>query len=180
MLHDMKRILIIPIGSADAAILNTISACLQKTFHCMIEIGAEMPIPLTFYDSRRNQYDSTTILETLRDITRRDRDRVLGVADADLFVPGLNFVFGEADASAGVAVISLTRLRQEFYGLRRNTGLFHDRTVKEAIHELGHTCSLGHCPDPHCIMHFSNSLWDTDKKGPEFCTRCKNMFVISS
>ncbi|HSA78916.1 MAG TPA: archaemetzincin family Zn-dependent metalloprotease, partial [Nitrospirota bacterium] len=120
------------------------------------------------------------ILETLRDITRRDRDRVLGVADADLSVPGLNFVFGEADASAGVAVISLTRLRQEFYGLRRNTRLFHDRTVKEAIHELGHTCGLGHCPDPHCIMHFSKSLWDTDKKGPEFCTRCKNMYVISS
>jgi len=180
MLPSMKRILIIPIGSADPAILKTISASLEITFHCMIEIGSEMPIPLTSYDSRRHQYYSTTILETLRDITRRDRDRVLGVADADLFVPGLNFVFGEADASAGVAVISLTRLRQEFYGFRRNTRLFHDRAVKEGIHELGHTCGLGHCPDPHCIMHFSNSLWDTDEKGPEFCTRCKKLYVISS
>lgn len=164
MQPSIKQILIIPMGSADPTILKTISASLEKTFHCMIETGAEMPIPLTSYDSQKNQYYSTTILETLRSITRRDGDRILGVADADLFVPGLNFVFGEADASTGVAVISLTRLRQEFYGLRRNTRLFHDRAVKEGTHELGHTCGLGHCRDQHYIMHFSNSLWDTDKK----------------
>jgi hypothetical protein len=104
MLPSVKRIFIIPIGSTDPSILKTISASLEKTFHCMIETGTEMPIPLTSYDSRRNQYCTTTILKTLRDITRRDGDRVLGVADADLFVPGLNFVFGEADSSVGVAV----------------------------------------------------------------------------
>jgi archaemetzincin len=176
----MKRILIIPMGSADPAILNTISTSLEKTFHCMVETGAEMPIPLTSHDSRRNQYYSTAMLETLRGMIQRDGDRVLGVADADLFVPELNFVFGEADASAGVAVISLTRLRQEFYGLRRSTRLFHDRAVKEAIHELGHTYGLGHCRDPHCIMHFSNSLRDTDEKGPEFCARCKKIHSMTS
>ena len=95
----MKRILIIPMGSADPAILNTISTSLEKTFHCMVETGAEMPIPLTSHDSRRNQYYSTTMLETVRGMIRRDGDRVLRVANADLFVPGLNFVFREADAS---------------------------------------------------------------------------------
>jgi predicted Zn-dependent protease len=115
----MKRILIIPIGSADPAILKTISDSLEKTFHCMTETGTEMPIPLTSYDPRRNQYYSSTILETLRGITRRDRDRILGVAYADLFVTGLNFVFGEADALAGVAVISLTRLRLRWAGYRK-------------------------------------------------------------
>jgi archaemetzincin len=176
----MKRILIIPMGSADSSILKTISTSLEKTFHCMVVIGTEMPIPLTSYGSRRNQYYSTTMLETLRGMIQRDGDRVLGVTDADLFVPELNFVFGEADASAGVAVISLARLRQKFYGLRRNTRLFHDRAVKEAIHELGHTCGLGHCRDPNCIMHFSNSLRDTDEKGQGFCACCKKMHIISS
>ena len=176
----MKRILIIPMGSADPTILNAISASLEKNFHCMVETGAELHIPLTSYDSKRKQYRSTAMLETLRGMIQRDEDRVLGVIDADLFVPGLNFVFGEADASAGVAVISLTRLRQEFYGLRRNARLFQDRAVKESIHELGHTCGLGHCRDPHCIMHFSNSLSDTDEKGPEFCARCKKIQSISS
>ncbi len=52
--------------------------------------------------------------------------------DADLYVPELNFVFGEADILAGVAVIALARLRQEFYGLNPDKGLFHIRAVKEA------------------------------------------------
>ena len=46
------------------------------------------------------------------------------------------------------------------------------KQVKEAVHELGHTRGLGHCADPRCVMAFSNSLADTDRKGKEFCARC--------
>jgi hypothetical protein len=28
----------------------------------------------------------------------------------------------------------------------------------ETVHELGHLLNLGHCPNPRCVMHFSNSL----------------------
>ncbi|MBC7261326.1 MAG: hypothetical protein H5T63_04860, partial [Chloroflexi bacterium] len=27
--------------------------------------------------------------------------------------------------------------------------------------------------DPKCVMHFSNSLLDTDIKGAEFCAHCQ-------
>jgi archaemetzincin len=99
-------------------------------------------------------------------------ERVLGVVDVDLYATDLNFVFGEADPKEGVAVISLARLRQEFYDLPPNQALFQERTLKEAIHELGHTYGLGHCPDSTCVMHFSNSLEDTDKKSWRFCNKC--------
>ena len=99
-------------------------------------------------------------------------ERVLGVVDVDLYAADLNFVFGEADPKEGVAVISLARLRQEFYGLAPNESLFHERILKEAVHELGHTYSLGYCPDPACVMHFSNSLKDTDIKKSSFCLKC--------
>ncbi|MBI5187681.1 MAG: archaemetzincin family Zn-dependent metalloprotease [Nitrospirae bacterium] len=97
-------------------------------------------------------------------------EKVLGIVDHDLYVPQLNFVFGEAGRK--MAVISLTRLRQEFYGLSEDRGLFHKRTLTEAVHELGHTYGLGHCRNPRCVMFFSNSLMDTDRKGPEFCLGC--------
>ncbi len=54
-------------------------------------------------------------------------------------------------------------------------GSLLERTLKEAIHEIGHTYGIGHCRDPRCVMHFSNSLADTDIKGPDFCHRCKGM-----
>ena len=91
----------------------------------------------------------------------------------DLTVPGLNFVFGLADPASRGAVISLARLYPEFYGQPRDPGLFKARALKEAVHELGHLLGLGHCPDPACVMAFSNSLSDTDRKGPEFCARCR-------
>ena len=96
-------------------------------------------------------------------------DRVLGLVDMDIFAHELNFVFGEADVAGGKALISLKRLRQEFYGLPKNENLFRERALKEAVHELGHTYGLRHCPNPACVMHFSNSLHDTDLKGWDFC-----------
>src|SRR3990167_7486042 len=112
------------------------------------------------------------ILEWLKNIPVMDT-RILGIVDIDLYVPELNFVFGEADVAHGVCIISLVRLHQEFYGLPKNENLFFERALKEAVHEVGHTYRLGHCGDTRCIMHFSNSLQDTDIKGPDFCRRCK-------
>ena len=65
------------------------------------------------------------------------------MVDADICAPGLNFVFGEADIARKRALISLQRLRQEFYGLPRDENLFRERALKEAVHELGHIMDLG-------------------------------------
>ena len=46
------------------------------------------------------------------------------------------------------------------------------RTQKEAVHELGHTFNLQHCHRTFCVMHFSNSIFDTDKKESLLCDQC--------
>jgi archaemetzincin len=75
----------------------------------------------------------------------------------------LNFVFGEADARLGIAVFSLARLHTP------DRNHFVHRAATEAIHELGHTFGLTHCDDVRCVMWFSNTLAETDRKGTEFC-----------
>jgi len=171
---DEKRILIIPIGEADQTTLDSIARALREIYGSETVIGDAVPIPEKTYNTRRQQYHSTRILKALETLKPGGYDIVLGVIDRDLYVPELNFVFGEADVLARIAVIGLPRLRQEYYGLEQDRALFLLRAAKEAIHELGHTCGLGHCPDPRCIMHFSNSLGDTDMKDPRFCTTCRN------
>jgi archaemetzincin len=101
-------------------------------------------------------------------------ERVLGMIDADCYAPGLNFIFGQAALHGRVAFIALPRLRPSFYGMAEDPPLFRQRVLTEAVHELGHTWGLTHCPDPHCVMHFSNTLHDTDLKGATFCRRCQD------
>ena len=50
--------------------------------------------------------------------------------------------------------------------------------LKEMIHELGRVYGLDHCSYPKCIMYFSNSISDTDRKTAEFCDICKNTLEI--
>ena len=50
--------------------------------------------------------------------------------------------------------------------------LLHERTAKEALHELGHTYGLRHCLDYTCVMSSSNGVERIDLKNAEFCSAC--------
>jgi len=126
--------------------------------------------PMAF-DSFRNQYHSTRILVLLEEkLHAVETRRLLGVAAFDLFVPGMNFVFGEARCPGRVAVISTYRLKADDSD---GPDLFEGRVVKEAVHEIGHMLGLKHCSSPSCVMHFSERLADTDRKEDGFCSECE-------
>jgi archaemetzincin len=127
-----------------------------------------IPLPPSAYDRSRGQYHATPILRQLARVKPRQTERLLGVADVDLYVPELNFVFGEADADRGAAIFSLARLRQHGSDPRARA-LFLKRAATEAIHELGHTYGLDHCTSSRCVMWFSNTLAESDRKGLAFC-----------
>jgi archaemetzincin len=149
--------------AADDWLLAELVPALQDTFKAAIETIAVIPLPADAYNSSRRQYRSTMLLESLARRKQPEWERLLGVADVDLYTPDLNFVFGEADARRGVAVFSSARLR----AADRDT--FVHRAATEAIHELGHTYGLGHCSNARCVMWFSNTLQETDRKGTRFC-----------
>lgn len=135
-----------------------------------------MPIPQDAYNSSRHQCYSSSILAKIQDYYEKsEADRVLGVTEVDLYVPRLNFVFGEAECPGRTAIISLFRLRPEFYGQSADWNLFMERSAKEAVHEVGHTLGLGHCANSACIMFFSNSILDTDRKKLVFCEKCYSL-----
>jgi archaemetzincin len=170
---DKTQICILPIGDIDKGLLEYLKSNLADIFPGEVRILGSQRLPSGAYNSRRRQYHSTTILEKLGRLKPDDCQRLLGIIDVDLYVPDLNFVFGEADPGQGNCIISLTRLRQSYYGYPEDEALFKKRALKEAVHELGHTWGLGHCRDSRCVMYFSNSLLDTDNKGFEFCSRCR-------
>ncbi|MFQ6121707.1 MAG: archaemetzincin family Zn-dependent metalloprotease [Dehalococcoidales bacterium] len=165
-----EMIVLIPIGEVEKATLEALRQLLAEVFEQRIQIGDRISLSQESWNESRGQHLATMLLNL---VPLRSGGRALGVVDVDIFAPGLNFVFGEADIAGKRALISLHRLRQELYGLPRDEKLFRERTLKEAVHELGHTYGLGHCPDSTCVMHFSNSLSDTDVKNWNFCPNCR-------
>ncbi|MBN1244583.1 archaemetzincin family Zn-dependent metalloprotease [Candidatus Bathyarchaeota archaeon] len=170
------RIGVLPIGKADAAMMVLIKENLARVFPdaaCVV-IDEKIPLREEAFDKKRKQYQSNVILSEVQGCAFRKTglNRVLGVVDADIFVPELSFVFGEATCPGKAALISLWRLKPEFYGDAPNMQLFLERALKEAVHELGHTLGLRHCSRSSCVMHFSNSISDTDIKQSLFCDKC--------
>ncbi|MEM2911391.1 MAG: archaemetzincin family Zn-dependent metalloprotease [Candidatus Bathyarchaeia archaeon] len=170
------KIGILRFGYVDLNVLKRIQENLKINFleaECQL-IHKILPVPRESFDHLRKQYRSDVFLTLVRDYAERAKaiTRVLGITDVDLFVPGLNFVFGEAECPGKAAIISLWRLRPEFYNAPSNFELFVERSTKEAVHELGHTFGLGHCANPFCVMYFSNSIFETDRKKSLFCNKC--------
>jgi archaemetzincin len=127
-------------------------------------------MPQAAYDPSRKQYDAQAVVDEISNhiIVALTNERALIVTDADLYTPELNFVFGLADPKKGVCIISLARLKTD-----STQALFNERALKEAAHELGHSWNVPHCPDRRCVMFFSNSLADTDRKQDHFCYKCR-------
>lgn len=107
----------------------------------------------------------------------RDAYRVLGVTGVDLAIPMLSFLFGQAQCEGPIAIISLCRLQQEFYGLPAEEGLLRERVVKEALHELGHTFGLTHCANTKCAMSLATHIGLVDAKEEHYCARCGTQLV---
>ena len=124
------------------------------------------------YDAGRRQYGSIPVLEMLVRIAPPDALKLLVVTERDLFIPVLTFVFGHAQLGGRVGMISLARLRQEFYGLPPDRDVFLARTVKEALHETGHMFGLMHCADRACAMSLATNVRQIDVKQASFCAGC--------
>jgi archaemetzincin len=164
-------ILIQPIGHIDNNVISILEKSLGDIFDTEVFLSSKrLEVPEESYNPARKQFNSTKILSFMIDSIKEASTHVLGVTNVDLYVPGLNYVFGQAQCPCPgtFAIISVHRLQHP------DEAVLLDRVVKEAVHELGHTFGLTHCDNPRCVMHFSNSLMDTDIKGKTFCEKCLN------
>jgi archaemetzincin len=164
---------LLQIGPTTDYPLNTLKEQVSRRFpRYQVETLKPIGEPAEAYDSFRDQHHSTRILVVLDELIQTTHvELILGVTPLDLYVPSMNFVFGEARCPGRVAVISTARLKPIH---PNDTNLFATRVAKEAVHEIGHMLGLKHCPDPLCVMHFSERLADTDRKQEDFCAECNH------
>ena len=114
---------------------------LVKTFPdtaCSV-IKKVLPVPKLAFDKKRNQYSSSVILNEIRVYASKNEKfhGVLGVVDVDIFVPELNYVFGEAYTPGKAALVSLWRLKPQFYGESAGSDVFAVAGFKGGYSRVG-------------------------------------------
>jgi archaemetzincin len=159
-------LLLVPQGGVTEGELDEAAAGLQSE---LAVVAGRLPageLPSAAWNARRGQARAEVILFALRR-TRPAGSQVIGLVPVDLYATGMSFVFGLASRRAGTAVVSVARLRDPDGERARR------RIVTEVVHEAGHLLGLPHCDVPGCAMCFSNTIVETDAKGPGLCARCR-------
>jgi archaemetzincin len=167
----MKYLYVGAMAEVDGEAMAAVCGRLAEEFAVPVR-ELELPGADFAYDAARRQYGSIPVLGALVQRCPEDALKLLAVTERDLFIPVLTFVYGHAQLGGRVAVISLARLRQEFYGLPPNQPVFLQRVLKEALHETGHTFGLVHCADRECAMSLATNIRQIDLKRAAFCASC--------
>jgi archaemetzincin len=164
-----------PIGSVDDATIDGIGRAIEETFGLGVTRAETADHPDFAFDAARQQYSSELILRRIVGQSTDGAFKILGITNVDLFIPMLSFVYGQAQLNGRVAVVSIARLHQEFYGMHANRALTVERAAKESLHELGHTFGLTHCSEQSCLMSIATGIVQLDAKGDNLCHDCSLM-----
>lgn len=176
----MKLLQLLPIGNVDGELLKDLGSALSRILAVPCQILPVRLDPEFAFHGERQQYHSSEILCQMQSLVPDHEWRTLGVTAVDLYIPILTFVFGEAQIGGPYAVLSTHRLRQEFYGLPADRGLLLERTIKEAVHEVGHTLNLMHCDEYRCAMASSHAVEWIDVKESALCHNCRRALTPPS
>jgi len=168
-----SRIRIVPINAMDGAFLDRLAPTLEERFLATVSIERALAIPRSALNATRAQLFLSTLVARVRRAHPDGGAVYLAITDYDLYKTSHRFIYGDADEAQGVAVVSMHRLRSEYYGEEPEPNLLFQRLLKECVHELGHAFGLRHCYNARCAMYYSNSIFETDNKMPHFCETCE-------
>ncbi len=123
-------------------------------------------LPKRAYYAPRNRYRADTLIYILRNATE-DGHVTMGLTNKDISAEkGKVFdygIMGLAYQPGKSCVVSTYRLS------KKN---INEQFFKVAIHELGHTQGLPHCPNKTCLMTDAEGKNKTDNESG-FCDKCK-------
>lgn len=164
-------IAILPFAGTDKNMIREIQSGLERRLHATIILLEEKPVPRSAFYKPRQRYVADSLLVFLKQCNAGRHGKILGITPKDISttkkphinwgIMGLGYCLGEA------CVISSFRPMKKV----RNREHFINRMVVLALHELGHTYSLPHCPNDPCIMKDAGGKMNLDN-GETYCTKC--------
>lgn len=162
--HRDRVIVIQPLGSIDHKQVQAVYQDMKKITSCVV-LRSAVPLPAMAYYAPRNRYRADSLLRFLDPFGSADTV-VIGLTEKDISTTKNNVkdwgIMGLAYRPGNACVVSSFRLSSK----ARATQFY-----KVAIHELGHTQGLPHCPDKACFMRDAEGGNPLDEE-TGFCASC--------
>jgi archaemetzincin len=159
-------------------------ASLRAFYPIDVRVLACQELPKAAYYPPRKRYRAERLLTYLNQRMPKDGWRILGLTEVDISTSKDAFpdwgVMGLGELPGTATVISAFRCRKK----ARNQAHAIERLAKVAVHEIGHTLGLPHCPTKSCLMEDAMGKVTTTDGERDFCPAChalakRNGFTIT-
>ncbi|MGC4090905.1 MAG: hypothetical protein QM756_24140 [Polyangiaceae bacterium] len=170
---EPKRVALVPLGAVPDLEVGVVKAALAAFYAVDVVVHARTPLPRSAFYPQRGRYRAERLLTTLEALGEPSMFRVLGLASVDISTTKGNVqdwgILGLATIDGRVGVLSSFRCRRRASGAAQVA----ERLGKTAVHELGHTFGLEHCPNVGCVMEDGKGSVFTSDREYDLCERCR-------
>lgn len=162
-----KGVILIPLGESNSLLLVKSTYQKLKVFLPQLQLRETVALPRMAFYPARNRYRADSLIAWMSRMAKQN-EVYIGITDVDISTTKDGHpdwgVMGLAYSPGSAAIASSFRLKNK------------SALWKIAIHELGHTTGLPHCPVKTCFMRDAEGGNPTDQE-KEFCTKCKSVLV---
>jgi archaemetzincin len=167
------RVLLVPLGPVSPLELATVTRALLTFYALDITPAEPRPLPRSAFYPKRGRYRAERLLAELNRTSDPSALRVLGLTSVDISTTKGNVedwgILGLASLDGRVGVLSSFRCRR----LAKSKEQIAYRLGKTAVHELGHTFGLEHCPSAACLMRDGQGSVLTTDGDYDLCATCR-------
>jgi archaemetzincin len=153
--------------------LELVRRALAAIFSEPVSVMPHVELPKSAFYAPRSRYRAEKLLDFVRPRLPSGALRIAGITAADISTtkpPHADWgILGLATIDGSACVLSTFRCH------RRSKNAEHARVrfAKTAVHELGHTFGLEHCPNRGCLMEDGGGSVLTTDRERDLCTACR-------
>ncbi|MCO4763355.1 MAG: hypothetical protein KC502_17695 [Myxococcales bacterium] len=169
----LRIIYLQPLGKMPRARVQLVQTALRAFFPYEVRRLKRIRLPKSAWYPPRRRWRADKLLDTLAARMPKGGFRILGITAKDISTTKGKHrdwgVLGLATLDGSACVISSFRVARGAKSRRQAD----DRFAKTAVHEIGHTLGLDHCPTVGCLMEDARGKVSTSDREVDLCPRCR-------
>jgi archaemetzincin len=160
-------------GGVPSADVEMVRGALGAVYSEEVRTLARAELPRRAFYPPRSRYRAEKLLDFLRPLLPGGGLRIAGITAADISTTKGAYadwgILGLASIDGTVCIFSTFRCRRG----SQSPEQARVRFAKTAVHEIGHTFGLDHCPNRGCIMEDGGGSVLTTDRERDLCSACR-------